>query len=168
VAPGPDAAISARLAEFEASPWSGDVWRHTFAQNPPDRRNVYGARWNPRDVEALYVSLDRATAVAEGDYLVESQPLRPVAKRVIHKLRVSLASVVDLSLPGRLAALGIDDAALVGDDYSMCQSVGAAAAFLHLDGIIVPSVRSPGHNIVILFAGPQSVPEIQILESENL
>jgi RES domain-containing protein len=166
--PGPNAVIAARLAEFEVGPWSGDTWRHTFADNPPERRNVRGARWNPPDIEALYVSLDRATAIAEGNYLIAAQPLQPRATRTVHRLHISLGSVVDLTDRAKLSSLGVDDDALASDDLTACQAVGAAAAFLHLDGIIVPSARSPGHNIVILFANPDSVPDIQILESPPL
>jgi len=83
-------------------------------------------------------------------------------------LKVSLQSVVDLTDRARLSSLGIDDDALAGDEQVACQAVGAAAAFLHLDGIIVPSVRSPGHNIVILLASPDSLPEITVLDSQPL
>jgi len=166
--PAPDAAIAARLAGFGAAAWSGEVWRHTFANNAPERRNVRGARWNPPDVEALYVSLDRATAIAEADYLIEAQPLRPRAKRTIHRLRISLQNVVDLTDRHRLSSLGVDDEALSSDYHEACQAVGAVAAFLHLDGMIVPSARSPGHNIVIMFARPDSVPEVEVVESEAL
>lgn len=61
--PNPDPTILARLAALDAGPWSGEVWRHTFADSPPDKRNVRGARWNPPGVEALYTSLDEATAL---------------------------------------------------------------------------------------------------------
>ena len=164
----PNAAIAARLAEFEANEWSGEVWRHTFANNPPERRNVRGARWNPPDLEALYVSLDRATAIAEADHLIAAQPLRPRATRTVHRLRISLGAVVDLTDPARLSSLGVDGSALASDDFVACQAVGAAAAFLRLDGIIVPSARSPGHNIVILFTGSESFAEVEVLDSELL
>jgi RES domain-containing protein len=69
------------LARLEHSAWSGTVWRHTLADYPADAPNTRGARWNPGGVEALYTSLDRPTAVAEGDYLIQSQPVLLHAKR---------------------------------------------------------------------------------------
>lgn len=166
--PNPDPTILATLAALDAGPWSGQVWRHTFADSPPDKRNVRGARWNPPGLEALYASLDEATAIAEADYLIAVQPLRPRATRTLHRLEIALRSVVDLGDPSLLERLGVDEQALVSDDHAACQAVGAAAAFLHLDGIIVPSARSPGHNIVILFVGVESVPDIRVVGSSPM
>jgi RES domain-containing protein len=163
--PDPDRIIAERLADLKPHAWSGEVWRHTFAASPPERRNVRGARWNPPNVEALYVSLAAETALAEAEYLIESQPLRPTAKRTLHRLRISLTAVVDLTDRDVLLSLGVGEKELESEDLSACQAVGAAAVFLRLDGIIVPSARNPGDNIVILFAGADAAPEIEVLES---
>lgn len=90
------------------------------------------------------MSLARETALAEAEYLIETQPLRPSAKRALHRLRVSLTSVVDLTNRDVLRSLGVGDEELASDDLRACQAVGAAAVFVRLDGIIVPSARSPG------------------------
>ncbi|MGA3057812.1 MAG: RES family NAD+ phosphorylase [Candidatus Limnocylindrales bacterium] len=164
----PDPAILERLAKLEPRAWSGTVWRHTLGKNPPDKTNTRGARWNPPDVEALYTSMDRSTAVAEGDHLLEIQPLPPTTTRTVHRLEVELKSMLDLSDPAVLASLGVDQAALAEDDHSRCQAVGGAAWFLHFDGIVVPSARSPGHNLVILFEGSESLPRVRVLDSEVL
>ncbi len=119
-------------------------------------------------MEALYTSLDRSTAVAEGDYLIEIQPLPLRAKRTVHRLNIELKSVLDLSDRAVLASLGVDEQALAGDDHGRCQAVGGAAAFLHCDGIIVPSARDPGHNLVILFEGTDEPPEVRLVDSEAL
>jgi RES domain-containing protein len=164
----PDPDLLDRLSRLEAHAWSGTVWRHTLADNPPDKTNTRGARWNPPGVEALYASLDRSTAVAEGDHLIETQSLPLKAKRTVHRLDVQLKCVLDLSDPRLLVSLGVDEQALAGDDTARCQAVGGAAAFLHSDGIIVPSARHPGHNLVILFEGGSDQPEIVLVESEAL
>lgn len=166
--PDPDGLISARLADIQPRRWVGEVWRHTFGLSSPERTNLRGARWNPPSVEALYVSIDRETVVAEGDHLIASQPLRPSAARVIHRLHVTLEAVVDLTDPEVLASLGVLNEDLRSDDFRKCQAVGAAAAFLQLDGIVVPSARSPGHNIVILFSRAEAGPDIQVLDSEQI
>jgi RES domain-containing protein len=164
----PGQALLERLARFELHPWSGTVWRHTLAGTPPEKTNTRGARWNPPGVEALYTSLDRSTAVAEGDHLIESQPVPIRVKRTVHRLEVELKSVLDLTDTAALATLGVDQEALASDDQTRCQAVGGAAWFLDCDGIIVPSARSPGHNLVILFEGTECAPEIRIVESETL
>jgi RES domain-containing protein len=166
--PDPDAVVTARLADLEVRPWSGEVWRHMFADNPPEKRNVRGARWNPPEVEALYVSLDAQTALAEAEHLIESQPLRPMARRTLYRLQIALPAVVDLTGAGVLSTLGVDEADIWSDDYSACQAVGAAAIFLHLDGMIVPSARSPGHNIVVLFGGTRVAPTVEVLDSSTV
>ena len=135
----PDRIIAEELSRLEPLEFSGEVWRHTFADNPPDRRNVRGARWNPSGIEALYVSLARETALAEAEYLIGTQPLRPSAKRTLHRLRVSLTSVVDLTSGHVLRSLGVNKEQLSSEDLRACQAVGAAAVFARLDGIIVPS-----------------------------
>jgi RES domain-containing protein len=166
--PNPDAVVAARLADLEVRPWSGEVWRHMFADNPPEKRNVRGARWNPPEVEALYVSLDAQTALAEAEHLIESQPLRPIARRTLYRLQIALAAVVDLTGAGILSTLGVDEADTSSDDYRACQAVGAAASFLHLDGMIVPSARSPGNNIVVLFGGTRVAPTVEVLDSSTV
>jgi RES domain-containing protein len=164
----PDPALLDRLSKLEPHAWVGTVWRHTLADNPPDKTNTRGARWNPPGVEALYTSLQRSTALAEGDYLLAIQPLPPTTKRTVHRLDVELRSVLDLTDRTLLASLRVDEEALAGDDHSRCQAVGGAAAFLHADGIIVPSARDPGHNLVILFENRDLQPEFRIVKSEKL
>ena len=164
----PDRRIVRQLARLEPRPWSGMVWRHTLGTNPPDRTNTRGARWNPPGVEALYASLDRATVVAEGDHLLAVQPIAPNVRRVVHRLAVELSALVDLSDRELLAALGVDHDALTGDDHARCRAVGGAASFLELDGLIVPSARSAGLNLVILFERRDMTPRIRVVESVPL
>lgn len=55
------------LEAIQNQAWERFVWRHMFGDDPPTRINDKGARWNPAGVPAIYCSLDRATALAEGD-----------------------------------------------------------------------------------------------------
>ena len=141
--------LLARLDSLGSAPWSGDVWRHMFGDNPPDRENVRGARWNPPDVAAIYTSLDRRVAIAEGDYAAAMQPLRPTAVRRIYRVRVRLSSVLDLSDRALLREVGIGDEQLAGIDQTPCRQVGGAVAWLQHDGLLVPSGRADGTNLVI-------------------
>lgn len=124
------------------------VWRHMFNDNPPELSNTRGARWNPAGLAAIYTSQERDIAIAEGQHAIDSQPLRPRARRYIYELRVSAKKALritesDLSVLG----LGFDD--LDSSDFTACQHVAAHAAFLEHDALIVPSARADGSNVVI-------------------
>jgi len=100
------------LQDAVISAWEGAVYRHVFGDNEPVRTNTAGARWNAPPVAAIYTSCERETALAEAEYYISLQPLRPKAKRVLYTLRVSLASVVDLTRAGALDSLGVTHSVL--------------------------------------------------------
>jgi RES domain-containing protein len=162
----PDERLLELLAEFETNEWAGQVWRYTFAAYPPDKTNLRGARWNPAGVEALYVSLSRETALAEAEHQLDIQPLRPTATRTIHRLKVRVYRMLDLTETGMLARLGASPDDLAGDDLRVCQSIGGTAAYLEVDGLLVPSARADGSNLVILFVDTEPSPSIEIIDSE--
>lgn len=136
------------IESLEASPWRGAVYRHMFADYPPDLENTQGARWNPPEVPAIYLSLQPETALAEAEYSIAVQPVPPRIKRTLYRIAVDLQSVIRLDL-GTLAALGVTESELRSSNMATCQAVGDAAAWLRLDGIIVPSVRAEGENLVV-------------------
>ena len=162
----PDPHLLETLARLEPTPWSGRVWRHTFADNPPDKANGRGARWNPPGTDALYASLERDTALAEAEHQMASQPIRPKVKRTIHQLDVELSGVLDLTDPVLLEGLGVDAAALSRVDFTACQMVGGAAAFLGHDGILVPSGRHPGVNLVVFVSNQRADADLRVIDSE--
>ncbi|HEV7767039.1 MAG TPA: RES domain-containing protein, partial [Thermoanaerobaculia bacterium] len=84
------------LQSGAVSAWEGTVYRHMFGNHPPVRGNTTGARWNEPPLEAIYTSCERETALAEAEYYIMSQPLRPKAKRVLYRIRISLSNVIDL------------------------------------------------------------------------
>lgn len=114
---------------------------------PPGRQNTRGARWNPSDVAAIYTSCEHETAIAEGEYRLSMEPVRPRAKRVIYSLRVRLSSVLDLRDDKALRRLGLNN--ITEANFSVCQQVGGAVHWLDHDGLLVPSARSNGTNLVI-------------------
>jgi RES domain-containing protein len=162
----PDPNLLEAIAELKPSTWSGRVWRHTFADNPPDKANGRGARWNPPGTDALYVSLDRETVLAEAEHQIAAQPIRPIAKRTLYQLDLELANVLDLTDPELLKGLGVDLAGLTDVDFAACQRVGGAAAFLGHDGILVPSGRHAGINLVVFISNQQSEAELRVKDSE--
>jgi RES domain-containing protein len=154
------------LEALESQEWEGLVWRHMFGANPPSRANHLGARWNPPGVPAIYCSLDRATALAEGDYAVSVQPLRPTAKRTIYKLRVRLERVLDLSSGAALLDLGIGGDEISNDSHVACQRIGGAVEWLEHDGMLVPSARASGPNLVVFPRHRTATADFEIVDSE--
>jgi RES domain-containing protein len=50
----------------------------------------------------------------------------------------------------RYQQVGLTASDLVADDFAACQGVGGAVAWMGYDGLLVPSARADGGNIVIL------------------
>jgi RES domain-containing protein len=121
------------LEEILASPKSfareGKVFRVVLNDYPPDRENTFGARWNPPDLAAIYCCLDSAVCIAGVEYGLarQSRPVKADLRRTLYRIEVAVAAVMDLSaiLP-KLEAIGIG-----------------------CDGLIVPSARKTGNNLVV-------------------
>jgi RES domain-containing protein len=139
-----------------------------FGDNLPTRENRLGARWNPPGVPAIYVSLERSTALAEGEHAAAIQPLRPTVKRTIYEVRVRLAKVLDLSSRSVLRELGINGPELANVDHTACQRIGGAAEWLEQDGLLVPSARRAGRNLVIFTRKQRADADFEIIDSEVL
>lgn len=147
--------------------WQGHVWRHMFNDYAPERVNTGGARWNPPGVGAIYTAIERETAIAEGDRMIEVQPRRIFRRRVLYELAVDVAEVVDLTSQDVLSTVGLTMSDIQSDDLTMCQHVGGAVAWLGRGGILVPSARRNGDNMVIL-VGPGGDAEIERIATEVL
>lgn len=156
------------LEQFVPTPWEGIVFRHMFANFPPERENVRGARWNPPRTPAIYTSLVRETAISEADYYIGQQPIRPSARRVVYRIQVTLNSVVDLSARATLFKLGLQERSLASIDHCDCQAIGGAVEWLEHDGLLVPSARASGVNLVIFPNRKKPAYRFDILDSEEL
>jgi RES domain-containing protein len=138
------------LARISPSRWQGTVFRHMFANFPPERENTLGARWNPPEVPAIYTSLSRDGVLAEVEYQLSLEPLRPPARRTLYEIGVTLSSVLDISSPHVLSTLGLSHSDLAMTDHAKCQMIGGAVEYLEHDGLLVPSARvSKATNLVI-------------------
>lgn len=160
-----DEGVLARLERLTSAPFASEVFRHTLGATPPEKENNRGARWNPPGIHAIYTSLERPTAIAEGEHLLSLQVPRPRVRRVVHRIRVSLSRVFDLRSARILENVGVTADELRSDDHWGCRRVGEAANHLSADGLLVPSARSEGTNLVVL---PRSNPgtfQFEVLES---
>jgi RES domain-containing protein len=112
------------------------------------QENTRGGRWNPPDLAALYCSLIDEGARAEISYLASIQPV-PISRPIVaHGLRVSLKRVADLKDLEPLAGCGITRELVVGSTWETAQKLGRAAAWLGCGGLLVPSARHDGINLV--------------------
>jgi RES domain-containing protein len=157
--------LANRLREIAHGPWRGRVYRHMLAGYPPDRENTSGARWNPAGVGAIYTSLERATSMAEAEYHLSLLPVRPRVRRTMYVIRVALGDAARLALED-LARLGLTPETLGSFDMEPCQAIGAAIATLGRDGMIVPSARTRGTNLVIYPANRSPAFEFVTVDEE--
>ena len=137
-------AIEERVVE-----WSGTAYRQVFEGTEVLRANVRGGRWNPPAVEALYCSLQDRTAAAEVDHLIARQPVPIRTPRVTHRLSITLAKVADLRNLEALESCGIASDMVMGEDLSAPQLVGGAVSWLQCAGMLIPSARDAGENLVV-------------------
>ncbi|MCH9046625.1 MAG: RES family NAD+ phosphorylase, partial [SAR324 cluster bacterium] len=156
------------LQALDSLPWEGIVFRHMFAGFDPLLENRRGARWNPPEIPAIYTSLERGTALAEADYQISAQPLRPRVRRTIFRLRVSLRSVLRLDSCHDLEQVGVSSESITESDLSVCQQVGGAAEWLDHDGLLVPSARAAGTNLVIYPNKRDPLSTLELLDYEVL
>lgn len=107
---------------------------------------------------AIYTSLQAATAIAEVEYNLARQPrpVRPDLKKTLYELEIRLSAVVNLAPALReLEALGMGRLQLLADDMRVSQEVGRSVAWFGHDGLLVPSARAAGDNLVIEPGGRQ-------------
>ena len=129
--------------------WSGSVFRQVVGTTDVLRANIRGARWNRPETEAIYCSIQRRTATAEVNYMVTRQPVPVTMDRITYELDVRLTKVADLRDVTLLEPCGIDAEQLVSDDWRTTRLIGGAVVWLGCSGLIVPSARVRGENLVI-------------------
>ena len=129
--------------------WQGVVWRRTFADRNPLIPNSRGARWNPPGVDALYCSLSESGASAEHTSMISREPVTKTKPQRMARLRLSLGKVADIRNARVLRDLGFGPDELTGESWAPTQTVGAAAAWLGIAALLVPSARHVDGNIVV-------------------
>ncbi|HEX3580537.1 MAG TPA: RES family NAD+ phosphorylase [Thermoanaerobaculia bacterium] len=156
------------LQAAEVSDWDGTVYRHMFGSQPPTRANTGGARWNEPNLAAIYTSCERETAVAEAEYYIALQPLRPRAKRTLFTIRVSLKNVIDLTAADLIVQLGITNDVLGSIDHTACRTVGAAVNWLGYNGLLVPSARRLGGTNLVIYQQGLSTESFEVIAQEEI
>lgn len=130
------------------------VWRVFWAGADALAGGTHGGRWSPSGFEVLYTSLTEDAAISEIYYHLSRAPVRSSSHKRIAQIQAACRRVVRFDSLDDLAPLGVDaDRFLRGDDglgdMDRTREIGAAARFLDIQGMIVPSARSMGLNLVI-------------------
>jgi len=148
-----DQGLVDQLSALVVERFEGEVFRATGLSADPLAFSFRGGRWAPPegdgvDVPVLYTSMERDGALAEVvSYLTLLTPL-PSKPLKVSRLGVSTMKTLHLARVD-LKGLGIDLARSGERDYGRTQSIGAALAFLGLDGLIAPSARWRCENLMI-------------------
>lgn len=146
-----DADLLERLEGCAQRAFAGTVHRVVWSgKSPLQGSSASRGRWNSPDsgFEVLNTSLDAEVAAAEFEAfwsLFEQRPTRPALS---WKLRVRLGRVVELDFE-RLEKLGVRHAEYANRQYSRTQQVSDGLCHLGCEGLIVPSARHDGKNLVV-------------------
>lgn len=149
-----DQSLVDQLSALSTEIFKGEVFRATGVSADPLAFSVNGGRWGPpardgADVPVLYTSMARDGALAEVvSYLTLLTPLPLSRPLKVSRLGVSTSKTLRLARVN-LEGLGVDLARYGERDYLLTQNIGAALAFLGLDGLIAPSARWPCDNLMI-------------------
>ena len=143
-----------RLSDLRTDRFEGEVFRATRSGANPVAPSISGGRWAPPPegdpgVYVLYTSLERDGAIAEvASFLTELTPIPSPRPIKVTRLTASTARTMRFA-QADLTALGVDLARYGERDYTQTQKIGAALAFLGLDGLIAPSARWSCDNLMI-------------------
>ena len=116
----------------------------------------------------LYTSLERDGALAEVvSYLALLTPVPTSRPLKVSRLGVSTAKTLRLAR-ANLERLDVDLARYGERDYGRTQNIGAAVAFLGLDGLIAPSARWACDNLMIYQTNHLLNERLEVIEEENV
>lgn len=155
------------VGAIEGQPFDGTMWRVVRQGRDVLDGSRGSGRWNTADMSVLYGAAERDGALAEINFhLSRGQSVFPSRMRHdLFELAVKARQTLVLADMAQLKALGVEDSRYREMLYDRTQEIGAAAAFLGFDGLIVPSARWACQNIV-LFLDAINLEEIRTVSSE--
>ena len=149
------------------SPWAGTVYRNCVLQYATNKdlltgggSSLYGGRWSPAGIRAVYASLTPETSMAEAlsHFRYYGIDVADAMPRVFVAIQVKLTEVLDLTDPDVRRSLNLPVRRMLQEDWrkvqrsgaeSRSQMIGRAATAIGLEGLIVPSAAEPtGKNLV--------------------
>lgn len=167
-----DQSLVDQLSALALERFGGEVFRATGLGVDPLACSFNGGGWSPPagdglDVPILYTSMEREGALADVIScltLLAPLPSRPlkIARLGISTTKTSRLARVDLE------KLGVDPARSGERDDSQTQRIGAALAFLGLDGLIAPSARWHCDNLMIYQANHPLGERLAVIDEEPI
>jgi RES domain-containing protein len=156
------------LDAHEGVAFEGDVWRIVREGRDVLLGYPSKARWDPSGFDVIYTALAREGALAEVYFHLSRQPVFPLQiKSILSRISVSTRRTLKLADLAAVEALGVAAGHYAGLDYDRSQEIGGAANFLGFDGLIVPSARWPGQNLV-LFTNRFDPDDLVVVEQESV
>ena len=159
-----DATLLDQLSKFKVDTFFGEAFRATRKSLDPLAPSTSGGRWMPKgESSVLYTALSADGALAELTFhwgMLNPLPSKPA---VLSRIKVEIADSLRI-LRVELETLGVDEQQLLGLDYDRMQKIGAAAAFLDCHGLIVPSARWSGENLIIF---TENLHDAEVLDIED-
>jgi RES domain-containing protein len=136
---------------IEGVPYDGVMWRVVREGRDVLDGSRGSGRWNTADMSVLYGAAERDGAIAEIHFhLSRGQAVFPSRMRHdVFELAVTTRRTLVLADMAQLVRLGVEESRYRDLLYGRTQEIGAAAAFLGFDGLIVPSARWDCRNIVL-------------------
>ncbi|HEY1933389.1 MAG TPA: RES family NAD+ phosphorylase [Acetobacteraceae bacterium] len=161
-----------QLSALAVDRFDGEVFRATGVSADPLAFSFNGGRWSPpawdgAEVPVLYTSMERNGALAEVvSYLTLLTPL-PSRPLKVSQLGVPTTKTLRLARAD-LGGFGVDIARYGERDYSQTQRIGAALAFLGLDGLIAPSARWRCDNLMIYQTNHLLNERLEVIEEAQI
>jgi hypothetical protein len=162
-----------KLSGLPVERFAGEVYRTTAVAADPIAPSSSGGRWAPpqenaTEVSVLYTSFERDGALAEVvSYLSLLTPLPKARNLKVSRLGVSTSKTLRLAYAA-LFDLGVEMDRYGKRDYARTQQIGAALAFLELDGLIAPSARWRCDNLMIFTSNHVFNERLEVVDSEEV
>ena len=145
-----DLALLDALDACSREAFEGSAWRIVREGRDPLQGGPSGARWDPGTFDVLYAALTWDGALTEIHFHLSRQPVFPSNTRfILSEITVRVRDVLRLPDLPMLERLGVERGRYVELIYTRTQAIGDAAQFLGFSGLIVPSARWRGLNLVL-------------------
>ena len=157
------------LDAMEPQSFDEVVWRVTWATRDALAVGTGGGRWHsPNDFEALYTSLDENGAMAEVYHHLSKAPVFSSSHVKMNQLHVHTERTLVFKDVGSLELVGVDEDTFRRGYYSRTREIGAAARFLDMDGLIVPSARWRCLNLVLFLDRLSDLETLKVIETRDI
>jgi RES domain-containing protein len=146
------------IEAIDPIPYSGPAWRVVREGRDPTQCSRSGGRWDDGTFDVLYTSESRLDAISEMRFhLMRGQPIVPSqVSYKLYEIEVAMDRALKLLDLEALAQVGLDTSRFgqlsyeeKDAEYPRTQDIGEVVHFLDFDGLVVPSARYDGLNVVV-------------------